>query len=329
MSIGPSAQDVARLHDFLEALWHWEPTFNTVVLIDDALQTRNLERLVSVPPGVKVHSILHPRRGQGQGDRGGLAEGLLIGLDWIERHEKSDWILKIDTDALVIAPFAAKARALLAAYPRAGMFGLYDFHCTGEVRSFAPWDGGMFRLTLPFGFPLEAGHKMRRLRCHLFGRAGEERRLLLRARRAGYRWGEHCLGAAYILRMDTLRDMRERGYLRHPEFWRLSRISDDPIMGAYVKAAGWDLADAAREGGVFGIAYIGLPLTHEELEARNYSIIHSIKNDPRCPEDQIRRYFQNKRAGLSMSERTGTDRSLSDNVKIDRRSGPGIQPRSP
>ena len=298
MSVGPGAMELARLRDFLPAIFHWEPAVRSVVFIDDALEPRGLAKAFDLPSGVSAHSILHPRRGEGSGVWGGLVEGILLGLARIATHEPPGAaVLKIDTDALVIAPFADKASACFQAYSKVGMIGLYDRHCFGAPRSFQPWDRATLNHSLPVGTQRAPGGG-RRLRLQVGNAYGTQRRIFSLARANGYRWGEHCLGGAYLLRGQTVRDLHGRGLLQHARFWRDSAIGEDVIVGAYVKAAGWDLRGFAAAREIFGIAYVGLPSSPEELEASGYSIIHSVKNDARQSEDQIRRYFQRRRVRL-------------------------------
>ena len=270
----------------------------SVVFIDDALEARGLETAFDLPAGVAAHSILHPRRGMGSGVWGGLVEGVLLGLAWIALHEPdAAMVLKIDTDALVIGAFADRAASFLRLHPKVGLFGLCDRHCSGEPRSFWPWDRAMRNHSLPVGTRRTATGA-RRLRWQLFNAFGTQRRIISRARAHGYRWGEHCLGGAYLLRGQTVRDLQAQGLLRHARFWRDSAVGEDVVVGLYVKAAGWDLRGFAAPHEAFGIAYVGLPYPPEKLEALGYGIIHSVKNDSHRSEDEIRRYFRAKRVSL-------------------------------
>lgn len=304
MSVGPGPLELERLRDFLPAIFHWEPAVRSVVFIDDALEPRGLATAFDLPIGVVCHSIPHPRQGAGSGVWGGLVEGILLGLGWIALHEPSSaMVLKIDTDALVIGPFADKATAFLQANPAVGLLGLHDRHCSGEPRSFAPWNRAVMNHALPVGTRRTAANG-RRLRWQLFNAFGTQRRIVLRARAHGYLWGEHCLGGAYLVRGQTVRDLHAQGLLRHARFWRDSAIGEDVVVGLYVRAAGWAMQGFAAPREVFGIAYVGLPFPLRKLEARGYSIIHSVKNDAHESEADIRRYFQARRVPSELTPAT-------------------------
>ena len=295
MSIGPQTVEIKRLADFLEAVFKWEPTIKSLVLIDDAPEPRHFEELFGMAGGVHTHIIHHPRLGTGEGVWGALTEGILLGLDWIAVHEPAaDLVLKIDTDALVINKFISKATAFLDSHSTVGLLGLHDQHCSGEHRSFQPWDRAMLNYSLPVGTRRTASGK-RGLRWQLGRSFRRQHRILRSARSNGYRWGEHCLGGAYLLRAQTVRDMHRRGFLMNPEFWRHSLVGEDVVVAAYVKAAGWHLHGFAAKNEIFGVEYVGLPFPPGELEARGYSIIHSVKNHPSWTEERIRSFFRGKR----------------------------------
>ena len=302
ISVGPSSQELERLQDFFQAIFYWEPAVASVVLIDDAVESRGLANRFILPADVRIYSLHHPRRGEGVGVWGALTEGILLGLEWIATHEpRASMVLKTDTDALVIGPFAHKASAFFAAHPQVGLIGLYDRHCSGKPRSFKPWDRAILNHALPLGVRRTAIGG-RRLRWQLWNAFSVQRRIFRQARSRGYFWGEHCLGGAYILRARTVQALHTQGLLRHASFWRYSYIGEDVIVAAYAKAVGWDLAGFAAPQQVFGIAHVGLPALPEALEAAGYSIIHSIKNEPLRSEEQIRRYFQRKRIAVEATD---------------------------
>ena len=49
------------------------------------------------------------------------------------------------------------------------------------------------------------------------------------------------------------------------------------------------------DGEVFGVRYKGLPYEPVILVERGYSVIHSVKNDSRMTEEEIREFFRARR----------------------------------
>lgn len=295
IGVGPSALEIDRMHDFFSALWHWEPQVKSVVLIDDALESRGLDRIFTMPKGVRVHTFLHPRKGVGVGVWGGLTEGIVLGLNWIAQHEEADIVLKTDTDALVIGGFVDKATAFFEANPRVGLIGLYDRECSGAERRPRGWDRAMWKYSLPFAVHPRTPGLKHKVKLQMFGSAGAQRRILRRAHSQGYQWGEHCMGGGYILRFDAVKEMYANGFLDDAAVWRPTLVSEDVLIGAYTAACGWKISGFIETGEVFGMAHKGLPFSPEELVSRDYGIIHSVKNDPRISEEQIRTFFRLQR----------------------------------
>ena len=295
MGIGPGPQELDRLADFFDALWCWEPAAGSVVLIDDAPEPRVLEQLFFPPPGFRIHSIHHPRRGQGVGVWGALTEGILMGLDHIAEHEPAPMILKIDTDGHVIAPFAERAEAVFAAHPKVGMMGLHDTTCHGTPRPYDPWVVGMFNYSLPVAFRKSQPIWHRRLQIQLFGQSALVRKRIKAAQANGYTLGEHCVGGAYMLRLDAVKDLRGQGMLREPSFWRHTHMSEDVVVSLYMRAAGWQLLGQTAPGQLFGVQHKGIPFSPEEMLAKGYALTHAVKNDERYSEADIRAFFKAKR----------------------------------
>ena len=65
-------------------------------------------------------------------------------------------------------------------------------------------------------------------------------------------------------------------------------------MGAIARAAGYDLQGLVGPGEPFGLARDGLPAPAEELLADGHTILHSVKNDPRHGEAELREFFRSR-----------------------------------
>jgi hypothetical protein len=171
----------------------------------------------------------------------------------------ADAVMKIDPDALVIAPFAAKLER---------SFSSYDRMPTGERRSFWPNASGVFRAALRD--PIFASYLVR-----AFGR--------------GYRPGEHVLGAA----MAVNRSLMAALPLDDPARFSRTGLFDDPLLGVLTRSAGFRFGGAVDD--LFALAWRGLPMPPQTLLDRGYSITHCVKNDPRLDEDEIRGFFAARR----------------------------------
>jgi hypothetical protein len=287
--VGPSAAERLRLIDLLASLWHHEPNLSRVVVIDDGAA------MVDFPAGpCPIDRVISPREGRGNGILGGLCAGMLAGLKHCASFENEiDFVLKIDTDALVIAPFAAQVARLFHDHPTAGMAGAYRFTPNGDRRDFAPWRELANDLSSAWisdrTRQLRAG---RRSPMALHGAPAAMRRAAQLALRNGYQPGENIQGGAYGLSIKAIREMNAASLLNEPLNWLNTALGEDVLVPMLVKAAGLELHDAAGNGDPFGVRYKGLPDTPAELISRGYAIIHSVKNDANFSEGEIREFFR-------------------------------------
>jgi hypothetical protein len=217
-----------------------------------------------------------------------MVAGTLGGLRAAMGH---DLIVKLDTDALVVGPFVDELNSAMQRSPRAGVFGSYDRVCNGAVRDFTVWRRPVRRLTRrvllrrasPFVEIVAPGDRRRR--------AG----VLDAARANGYVDGEHCLGGAYAVRGELVRELDARGWL-DARPWRRTWLGEDIVLGLLARACGYTLEGLVGPGEPFAVARAGLPAPPEELLSSGHSIVHSLKNDAGRSEAEVREYFRTQRA---------------------------------
>lgn len=280
MPIGPGPRELERCQDTVRSITRWEPAVRWLVLIDDSPEPRVLTADDdAAATGVDRVRLDHPLAAAASvEDR--VTAAVLAGLRWVSDHTGADVVMKIDTDALVIAPFADKLAGVLSD-PAVGLVGAYERSCTGQVREFAPWVPLIERAErLVDGRRLRLGRRRRRVR-----------RVLREARSAGYRPGEHVLACALAMPRRALDAIVAGGGLDDPLTFVGTGLFDDPVLGVLVRRAGYRLAGSVGRGDTFGVAWQGLPDTPEGLRRRGYSIIHSVKNDRRVSEAAVRRFF--------------------------------------
>jgi hypothetical protein len=152
MLVGPGQKEIDRTADTLDSIWAYEPHVAWCVLIDDSLHDRDLARRFSIPPTTNAVSIMNPRYGRGIGILGGGCTGSLSALSWIHKHTSASFSLKLDTDALVIAPFVEKIQRAFDAMPVVGMLGSYDIACDGSKRDFSGWGREVRKWSAPLMF---------------------------------------------------------------------------------------------------------------------------------------------------------------------------------
>jgi hypothetical protein len=87
--------------------------------------------------------------------------------------------------------------------------------------------------------------------------------------------------------------------------WLNTDLVEDVMMSMLVMASGMELMGFAANGEVFGVLHRGLPDVPERLLERGYGVIHSVRNDPRFSEGDIRVFFQNMRSRSGKVGQTG------------------------
>jgi hypothetical protein len=286
IAVGPDPKEIDRVEDLIDSLSAYEKGPWTLVMVDDSESDRALSDRFKTPPRCKAISVPHPKRGQSLKYRlgKGICTAILTAYAWIARNSReSRLILKLDTDALVIAPFAEQVRAKLDANPDVGMLGAFDLSPGGERRDFSVHFKTMQCIYQPPS-PIQE-----HIRAALAN---------------GYRFGEHCLGGAYAIAGALLQRMLAAGYLNDPTPWLGIDCPEDVMIGMYTKAVGLRHMNFVAPSEVFGVRYKGLPDVPEKLIERGYSVIHSVKNDPRMSEETIREFFRKRRGSSNVKGKT-------------------------
>lgn len=297
LAVGPSQQELERTADLLDSLWTYEPYTPWLVFIDDSTQDRQLTKYFRFPDTCKAVSVINPRQGKGIGHTGGLNTATLSALQWINKHTDTSFTLKLDTDALVIAPFAEKIARAFAAMPNVGILGSYKKTCNGDLRDFSDWAKYFRHLSSPMSI-FRVGRK---IYFHLgfWGKSALVRRHINSALKNGYEPGEHCQGGAYAVSSKLISQMAINGYLEDPLLWLHTPVGEDSMMGMYVKATNMQLYGLVEQDQPFAVKYAGLADTPENLLSRGYSLIHSIKNDKKLSEQEIRDFYRKHRSNAS------------------------------
>jgi hypothetical protein len=293
--IGKGALELDRLRDLLESLFHYEPEVSEIVIVDDVMPARQFSEL-TLPPACRLVVLPNPRRGAGDGWLGGLAAAVIEGNNWLQKNSSCDFVLKLDTDALVIAPFAAKVSAAFAAQPAAFLLGsstktpnrIYnlpeDFSTAPALQKLQPLT--IWRRTC---------QPWPRLQCILFPRDRRRRALIRAAVRTGYRLGLHCQGGAYAVSRHALSQLGAAGILADPMLWIWTPCSEDIVMTVSAYACGGFAGDLNDDGQPFGTLAHGLPDTPARLVERGFSVIHSVKDFEQTKEIETRDFFRQRR----------------------------------
>jgi len=278
--VGPGAEEEERLRALLDSVFAHEPDTGHVVLVDDGPSDRALAAAIEVPDSTRLTVLANP---------GGLCYATVAGLRHLALGTDARFVLRLDTDALVIAPFARRLDVAFGERPGVGALGSYETVCNGHVRQFPAWEPALRRLTRRVSIWRHPARRGRFLQLALAGRRGRVREEILAALANGYRWGEHCQGGGYALNRPALDRMAAAGMLDDPLRWRDTRAGEDVMIGVLVRAAGLRLDGHVEPGeGLFAVAHSGLPLPPRQLLDGGYAIVHSVKRTEGWEEPELR-----------------------------------------
>lgn len=301
MPIGPGDSEAAQAADTVDSVIHNGDGLTWVVLVDDAPEPRSSPPLWRVPSGCRVTVIRNPRQDRRHGHTGGLCVADLVALRYVHAVTGVDFVLKLDTDALVVAPFVDDVRRVLTARPDAGLLGVI-----GD--SFAP--DRTYRLTRSVASVMErilslpdtqealAEPGRERLGPYAglardrYDRLIVARGLLRQAVQHGYRLGEYCQGGGYVVSRRMLDAIADAGAFADPLFWEQVNVGEDVMLAMQCGAVGLRLYDAPTEGVRFAIHPGRLPLSCADVVRARYSIVHSIKGPGAA---EFREFFRQRR----------------------------------
>ncbi|MGI9087606.1 MAG: hypothetical protein ACR2HH_07710 [Chthoniobacterales bacterium] len=298
--IGPGETERERLSDLLASLFHFEaPEESGVLLVNDGNSRSQLQELISPYPLVQSAILDNPREGVGDAWSDGLAVGIFAGLHYLAEHlSGAQFVLKLDTDSLVISPFADKIERFFLNQPTIGMVGSHLREPGGApTNSIAVWTPRIKKLlryftiwNTPTGWQVQFG---------LWGRDHRIRKLIAQASDRGYTFGESCIGGGYALSAATVQKIHHARLLDDPKLFLHRPITEDVIVSLLAHAVGMRLADFNDESQPFGVLWRGLCASPTKLLSRGYSIIHSVKDSPDHSESDTRAFFAKRRAALN------------------------------
>jgi hypothetical protein len=257
---------------------------------------RSLETTLKFPDGCKGVSVQHPKHRwpekSARSRKGkGICAAVQAAMQWIAQHAQQDvkFVLKLDTDALVIAPFADKIGKFFDEHPAVGNIGAYQFTPNGDPRDISK-----------NGATVEALYRHRNALSRIKSWFVNDDRATIRehihmALDHGYIFGEHCLGGAYAVNIELLKRMLVYGYLNDESLWLPVDCPEDVMMGMYTKAAGMQMKGYVADDEAFGVRHKGLPDILPRLIERGFSVIHSTKDYGHLTEAQVREFFKQRR----------------------------------
>jgi hypothetical protein len=248
-----------------------------VVLTDDSHQGVGAKVQAALP----YCRLLHTSKPMG--GWAGLYINLSNAYSYALRNFRFKALLKLDADALVIAPEPEKeALELFKQDPTAGIAGQYPFTYHGE-----PWN-----IRWPRQRILNSTSNWK-----FFARPIANYQLMgyhQKALQNGYNTGESVFGGAYFISNACLQAMEQNRLLPRKSFRSLN-LGEDHIFSLLAKSLGFSLNSLSMTGGPVGCSWKGLPVSPEQLISDGRKIIHSTRQWEDWDEHAIRNFYESKR----------------------------------
>lgn len=290
--VGPHPRELGRLTSLIESVRSNVGDDGHLVLIDDRDLSGDLAGLVDWDPR-KLDVLNAPQLGPNARVNDRMTASTLTFLRWLSASD-CHYAVKLDTDALVIGDF----RPRLAQVFERSLVGVCGA-CERNRPDGAARDLSLWRRQLLLGcspVQMRTGGARPYIKLALSGRAARQRQFLRdavrRARRHGYRLGEHCLGGAYGISAQLARTLFSEGALRDPTITCGTGLGEDVVLGLITRAAGFELRTLVDPGDPFALRHQGLLDTPEQLVAGGHSIVHSLKCQAPEDEQQLREVFR-------------------------------------
>jgi hypothetical protein len=300
--LGPGPRDVERTRDLLEAVRIYEPNTAEIVLIDDGKEDRRLETAYAGLTVNRLTSLRASRQGNAPGLLGGLCENLLQAYRFITSQTDVDYVLRLDTDAMICAPVAKRLQAELErAGAKTGILGCVDCGPSGERRPLEPWNKVSRGLASRIALWPRSPHVGNFSKYVSIALSRTRRTIRDRIRLAfanGYVGGVAPMGGAYALSRKLLDAMAQRGYLDDGHLWREIHMSEDALFAIYAFACGFTLADSHRGGSLekpgdlFAVEWQYLHAHPLDIIEAGYAVAHSVKSYGPLGENEIRAAFR-------------------------------------
>lgn len=281
--VGPGDAELRRYRDLIDSLRTYEPGARLCLAIDGSDDLRNLN-LSGDWPGCRFTTLHGLFQGRGEALLGRLSAAMLVALRMVYESGPFDFLVRLDTDALVVERFGDAVRAFIEQHPEAGMVGTLGCTCRRDAWYYGCEKTSTSDVVRQLDAAAPANPAFDRIRA--YARVAVEN---------GYRGKEYCQGGAYVLPFRTVTRMSDIGCFDSPEDWLEMAVPEDVMIGMYARTVGLRCLDFSERGQPFGNHHRGLAYSPRELVRRGHALIHSTKGDEEYSESAIRRYFRTRR----------------------------------
>jgi hypothetical protein len=268
MPVGPN-ETLEHLHDTIESVIRYTGPSRRIVLVNNGGSKGIAKKVVNY-----FDNILVIQNEFGVGLYSTLYYGITNAIKKVLSEYTFDVCLKMDVDALMIGDNPEDdACKFFKKNPDVGAIGSYIVDCNGVLRN-----------NSYHAKPIIKDAK----------RSEYMHNVLEKAVSYGYKPGENCQGGAYFISGACIQKMNDEGCFDFKDMPK-SKVYEEVLFNLFMNSTGYKNADFATDPLPFGIRWLGLPDSPQELIRRKKRIIHSVKFYQSLKQDEIRFYFSKQR----------------------------------
>ena len=278
--IGPSCEN-SFISDTIQSVIFYLKLDYEIVLVDDS----GCSKGSLLKEKFKDITVLETKGSTGH--FAGLYFTLSYGLKYVYENFLFDFVLRMDTDALLIGcGLDQVAVDFFKENPDRGIIGSYMVDCNGDPRGIY-WTGVQLQKEMKIKFLIKDTFKKFKGWSFL-------RTVYRKSKKNGYIDGEHCMGGAYLMSWKCVKELNDKLLLDRREIY-FTQLQEDQIFGLLIYSIGFSHADFATGDLPMGLRWRGLPCSPQELVKRNKKITHSTRFFENMGEEEIRKYFRERR----------------------------------
>lgn len=276
-------RDLHRLVDTIESISYYVKDTYRIICINDCKDINNINFIKNSALANVVNFIPRYDSNWPKNTYGSLFCKKYQGLEFALANFMFDYVIFMDTDALLTGKELIEKidKYFIDANQNIGIIGSYKIRTDGKKRT--RWRWALYLLYLAY-------YKKSSLRKTILWKEW-----LPKAKKNGYKLGDHMLGGAFISPYCFVKDMlKQYPYdilVRDKIF--LVDLGDDVIFSMLALTNNYKIDDFGKPGDPLAIAQKFLPIDKEDVIRQEKQLIHSIKSGLNGEsENELRNYFK-------------------------------------
>lgn len=276
-------RDLHRLIDTIDSISYYMKDTYRIICINDCKDVNNINFIHNTAFANVVDFSPRYDSNWPKNTYGSLFCKKYQGLEFVVANFAFDYVIFMDTDALLTGNELIEKidKYFTEASKNIGIIGSYKIRTDGKKRT--RWRWALFLIYLAY-------LKKKALRKTILWKEW-----LPKAKKNGYKLGDHMLGGAFISPYCFIKDMLNQYpyeiLVRDKLF--LVDLGDDVIFSMLAFTNNYKIGDFGKPGDPLAIAQRFLPISKEDVIKKKKQLIHSIKSGLNGEsENELRTYFK-------------------------------------